>query len=300
MAPLVSVCIPAYNHEKYVDQTILSVINQTYQNFELIVIDDGSRDNTKATIEKLKEKYDFTFFSQPNQGLAKTLARLLQLSQGKYISFIASDDTMCPEKLELCVNLMESQTNLAFCHGRCQDINAAGEPIPGMDGRDKTAEWCAGSIFETLLNRGCFVSAPTTLIRKESLLNVGGIDESLEIEDWNLWLSLSHSHPVGFIEEVLAHYRLHGENTYWSKRNYYRMYMAEKRTIDRWAPLPQYRHVHQRYYLTWFYRLAVTNRATAIKYAFASLPSAWKSQYWKAWLRFVTGERFSRTGKKKQ
>jgi alpha-1,3-rhamnosyltransferase len=297
MSPLVSVCIPAYNHEKYVEETILSVLNQTYKNFELLVIDDGSRDSTKAVIERLKQKHEFYFSSQPNQGIAKTLARFLTLAKGKYISYVASDDTFCPTKLERCVTLMEEQPDLAFCHGRCQNINAASEPFPGMDGRDKTADWCAGSIFETLLNRGCFVSAPTTLIRKESLLNVGGIDENLEIEDWNLWLSLAHSSPVGFIEEVLAHYRIHGENTYWNKRNYYRMYMAEKRTIDRWATLPKYRHVHQKYSLNWFYRLAVTNRATALKYAIASLPSAGKSQYWKAWLRFVTGETFSRTSK---
>ena len=84
--PLVSVVVPCYNHEKYVKETIESIVNQTYKNIELIVIDDGSKDNSVKVIQELADKYGFTFIHRPNKGLSATLNEGIRLSKGKYFN----------------------------------------------------------------------------------------------------------------------------------------------------------------------------------------------------------------------
>ena len=98
--PLVSVVIPCYNHEKFVQDCIQSVIDQTYENIELIIIDDGSKDNSVKVIQELADKYGFTFIHRPNKGLSATLNEGIRLSKGKYFSAIASDDILFLEKIE--------------------------------------------------------------------------------------------------------------------------------------------------------------------------------------------------------
>jgi alpha-1,3-rhamnosyltransferase len=103
--PLVSVIVPAYNHERYVQETILSIINQTYKNIELIIIDDGSSDNTWGKIIDLqnicKDRFSRIDFSkQDNAGTCITLNRLIEKSSGEYIYLIASDDKAAPEAIE--------------------------------------------------------------------------------------------------------------------------------------------------------------------------------------------------------
>ena len=105
--PLVSVIVPCYNHEKYVEETIESIVNQTYENIELIVIDDGSKDASPQIIEELSKKYNFKFIHRSNKGLSATLNEGIRLSQGKYISVCASDDKLKLDKIEKQVKFME-------------------------------------------------------------------------------------------------------------------------------------------------------------------------------------------------
>ena len=96
--PKVSIIIPAYNHEKYVGETIQSVLDQTFNDFELIIINDGSTDNTEAEILKFKDdRIQYTF--QSNRGLSATLNRGIELARGEFFNFLPSDDMFLPEKL---------------------------------------------------------------------------------------------------------------------------------------------------------------------------------------------------------
>ena len=100
MEKLVSVIIPAYNHEKYIGDAINSVLNQTYKNIELIVEDDLSTDNTVKEIKKIKDKRLKTIFSKKNKGPVRTMNHLLSMCKGDYIAILGSDDIWYPEKLE--------------------------------------------------------------------------------------------------------------------------------------------------------------------------------------------------------
>jgi len=105
--------VPSYNHEKYIERCITSIYEQDYKYFELIVIDDGSTDESVKVLEKLKNKYDFYLECNENQGLAKTFNRgFRDLAKGKYLTFCASDDYWLPVKLSAQVKFMEE--NLQF------------------------------------------------------------------------------------------------------------------------------------------------------------------------------------------
>ncbi len=107
--PLVSIIVPSYNHARYINQCIESIYQQTYQYFELIVIDDGSKDNSKEVLIDLHNKYEFTLVFQENQGVAYTLNRgIKEFAIGKYITFCASDDYWVIDKLEKQVVFMEN------------------------------------------------------------------------------------------------------------------------------------------------------------------------------------------------
>ncbi len=116
--PLVSVVVPCYNHEKYVKETIESIINQTYKNIELIVIDDGSKDNSVQVIQEMADKHGFTFVHRPNKGLSATLNEGIRLSKGKYFCAIASDDILMLEKIEKQVTFMEANPEYGMCYGK--------------------------------------------------------------------------------------------------------------------------------------------------------------------------------------
>ena len=111
--PLVSVVVPCYNHEKYVKETIESIINQTYKNIELIVIDDGSKDNSVEAIKEMipaceKRFPRFEFRHRENKGLSATLNEMVDWAEGKYFTGCASDDIMLPSKISLLVEKLES------------------------------------------------------------------------------------------------------------------------------------------------------------------------------------------------
>jgi len=126
-SPLVSVLLPSYNHEKYIKYSILSVIDQTYQNIELIIIDDGSTDSTHQVIKKLLNTYDFQYKHRENKGLAKTLNELLSMSNGKYIALFSSDDKWDSNKIEEQVSIMEYNDKIELCFTDFYVIDQKGE-----------------------------------------------------------------------------------------------------------------------------------------------------------------------------
>ena len=128
MKPLISVIIPAYNHEKYIVQTIMSIIDQSYKNLELIIIDDGSSDNTWKVIKSLKEQClaRFTkveFITQKNQGICATLNKLISLTSGVYIYTIASDDMAKPNAIELIYEELVENTSYIVAVGDSEIID---------------------------------------------------------------------------------------------------------------------------------------------------------------------------------
>ena len=261
--PLVSVVVPCYNHEKYVKETIESIINQTYKNIELIVIDDGSKDNSVKVIQELADKYGFTFIHRPNKGLSATLNEGIRLSKGKYFSAIASDDILFLEKIEKQVKFMESNPKYGMCYGKI---------VYFEDSIKNTSEYSnsnkQGWVFDDLLNYGCFIPAPSTFMRKEVFETVGEYDENLWIEDWDMWLRISQKYQVGYIDEYLAYYRKHDTNI---SSQSLKMYKAEKQILEKYKDYENFDNVIKNKKIVWFSLLSRKYKKEAMKYFMHSI-----------------------------
>lgn len=210
--PLVSVVIPCYNHEKFVQDCIQSVIDQTYDNIELIIIDDGSKDNSVDKIKEMiplceKRFTNFEFRYRPNKGLSATLNEALEWCKGEYFSAIASDDCYTENKIFLQIKKINNNMNLVALSSNISYIDDDDNFIKDTEISNKIYS------FEDIFLSNYFLPAPSTLIRIKVLREIGGYDENRVVEDWDMWLKLSKYGDVFFMEEILSLYRLHGSNT---------------------------------------------------------------------------------------
>lgn len=129
-SPTVSVVIPAYNHEKYIEETIDSVLNQTYKPFEIIIIDDGSKDKTSEICELIASRNpSIKFFKQENQGAHNTINKGIGMTTGDYIAVLNSDDIFLPDKLEKCIKIIDTNPNTELVFGNVNFIDSDGKPI---------------------------------------------------------------------------------------------------------------------------------------------------------------------------
>jgi alpha-1,3-rhamnosyltransferase len=209
--PLVSVVISCYNHEDFIEDCILSVINQTYKNIELIVFDDGSVDKSADKLEELSKKHHFFFQRQENIGYTATLNRAIKLCKGKYVAFLGSDDMFLQDKIEKQVQFMEDREDIAVCGGAMAIINEAGVLLE----KQKKKPYREVDFNIMFNNRKAGPAAPTALMRLDVLRKVGGYDPDIRLEDLYLWLKITHhGYKLGIITDTLVYYRKHASNTH--------------------------------------------------------------------------------------
>lgn len=211
-SPLVSVVIPCYNHEKFIKDSIQSVIDQTYNNMELIIIDDGSKDSSvikiQEMIEACKERFvRFEFRHRANSGLSATLNEALEWCQGKYFSALASDDQMLDNKTKIQVKYLEKHDDVQAVMSSVNWIDSDNEII--SERKIPYQEYDFEDIF--LSKQSLY--ACTQISRLESLVSVGGYKVGCVIEDWYMWLKLSELGRIARLEDTLVNYRLHDDNT---------------------------------------------------------------------------------------
>ena len=209
--PLVTVVISSYNHEKYVSQSIESVVAQSYENIEIIVIDDGSKDQSVQIIASLAKKHDFTLIARENLGLARTLNEGIGLARGTYISFVASDDYYFPHRIGNAVRQLEKSTDkVAFVYCDGYIIDDAGQRI-GLFG-DRHPRPLVGSIYDNLLVGNWIPGMGVTF--KAEVLKQFKFDERFMIEDHTLFLRMfkDDKHELAFYNDLGFVYRWHGNN----------------------------------------------------------------------------------------
>ena len=210
--PLVSIVIPCYNHAQFVQETIQSVIDQDYENIELIIIDDGSKDNSVDVIQEMipacEERFvRFEFRYRPNKGLCATLNEALEWCEGEYLSCIASDDIMLPDKTSFQVQYLEvSQKSIGVFGGVDVLYNAAGVIKTSLKNSRKNN-------FNDVFTYKHYLPAPTQMLRLASVKRVGGYRDDLIIEDWSMWLFLTeHGGTLDYVDKVFSQYRRHSGN----------------------------------------------------------------------------------------
>lgn len=212
--PLVSVVIPCYNHQQFVQDSIQSVIDQTYQNIELIIIDDGSKDSSVEKIQRMipacEQRFTrFEFRSRPNKGLSATLNEALTWCCGTYISPIASDDMMFFSKIEKQVDILSKEKNIVAVFGAVELIDNNNKKIGEIRQTDKIFK------FDDLIYTDRFLPAPTQMIRLQCLKNIGGFIDGMIIEDWYIYLKLLEGgDKILYKDDLYSYYRNHGGNTF--------------------------------------------------------------------------------------
>ncbi|MCI5164771.1 MAG: glycosyltransferase [Candidatus Electrothrix sp. GM3_4] len=199
---VVSVIVPTYNCGEWIGQTIESVLAQTYDNFELIIVDDGSTDNTCEIIKKYLPVDNLQYVIQKNSGQASARNHGLKLASGQYVAYLDADDTWEPTKLERQI-LCLSKMNCQVCYTGLNYIGSDGELLGG------SGDCCSYSGKVTAqLFKANFVAFSTVMVERKYLLKVGGSRESIRrSDDWDLLLRLSVICNFCYLPEKLMDYR---------------------------------------------------------------------------------------------
>ena len=277
--PLVSVIIPCYNHEKYVTEAIESVINQSYQNIELIVIDDGSKDNSIKVIQKLADKYRFVFIHRKNKGLSATLNEGIKISKGTYFCVLASDDIYILDKIEKQVLFMEHNKEYGMCYGNMIQLDNK-----KIVNKTKVKNAKNGFVFDELLMFNFVIPALTVMIKKDIFNSIGFFDEKSFIEDYDMWLRISDKYKIGYLNQYLGYYRIHETNISKQTLN---MYKAQKIIIQKWSEYKNYHKALKKWKMIWFNVLSLNHKKEAKKYLIHTLLNMYNPRALNALFKYI-------------
>ena len=201
--PLISIIIPVYNGEKTIQKTIESVLQQTFKDFEIILINDGSQDSTLDVINNIKDER-LRVFSYPNAGVSTSRNRGLALARGEFISFLDADDLWTPDKLETQLKALQNNSQAAVAYSWSDWIDESGQFL--RSGGHITVN---GKVFEHLLVRDFIESGSNPLIRRQALDEVGEFEPSVTpAEDWDMWLRLAARYHYTTVPKVQILYRI--------------------------------------------------------------------------------------------
>ncbi|MBF8806851.1 MULTISPECIES: glycosyltransferase family 2 protein [Pseudomonas] len=239
--PLVTVIIASYNHARYIEASINSVINQTYKNIELLVIDDGSKDDSPAVLKRLQEQHGFDLRFQANQGLARTLNDAIARAKGDLIVPFGSDDIMLPHRIATQVEYMNGKPEVGICSANIETIDQDGNVMGAREQRNRNLPFRRLDFDDLFLDRKPGPMAATLMLRREALEKVGGFNHDIRLEDVYIELSIARAgYFIDVLGEVLAQYRDHPTNTFKNGR-----FMVDNvlRTFAVFSDHPQYEQV---------------------------------------------------------
>lgn len=197
----VSVIVPVYNGEKYIREAIDSILNQSYKDFEVIVIDDGSKDNTLSIVKEYDGKIRWK--SQENKGQASATNEGVKMAEGEYVAYLDADDVCMPERLEVQVKYLDNHLNVGLVYSSYYQMNSVGEIKRITKARPHD---------NFVLLQKDYIARSTVMHRKKCLDEVGLFDESISgDDDWDMWIRISEKFGVDYVERPLVKYRVHRE-----------------------------------------------------------------------------------------
>lgn len=208
--PAVSVILPTYNRAAFLGEAVASVLAQSFRNFELIIIDDGSSDSTAEVVCSFIDPR-LVFLQQENRGRSAARNRALGMARGRYIAFLDSDDVYLEDKLERQIAYMERRPDVDMIYTSAYCIDERGNLL---EGRNYVAT-VEGNIYEEVaFFQPVTITLPTVMVRREVIENVGGFDEAMDrFEDTDLWRRIAKKHRIGIIKEPTCRLRTHTDNT---------------------------------------------------------------------------------------
>lgn len=204
---LVSVTIPVYNGAEYVSDAIQSVLAQTYEAWELCVVDDGSTDETPRVLREFAAHPRVRIIRQVNRGVSAARNAGIAASAAPFLAFLDADDVWVPVNLARKVAYLISHPDVALVHSAVAIVDAALQPT------GRVVRGRSGEVLEPLLlGLEPVVNGPSSVLARRSIImELGGFDETLSTSaDWDLWVRLAARHPIAHLDEALVCYRLRG------------------------------------------------------------------------------------------
>ena len=224
--PKVSVIIPTYNRKKLIVRAIESVLAQTYRDFEIIIIDDGSNDETKNVLIPYQSRIKYLY--QENQGISAARNRGIKEAQGVYIAFLDSDDEWVEDKLAIQVDILDKNPPIGIIHNKLVILNDQGKKVGTKPAND------SGKTFQELIEFGGDLPTSSVLTRSECFQKVGLFDESLPtMEDFEMWIRIARNYEIyEFRHKCLAYsYSHEGQITKDTVKVYYGLVHMDKKIL---------------------------------------------------------------------
>lgn len=270
MHPKLSVIIASYNHQDYIAETLKSLEEQTFQDFEIIIVDDGSTDKTTEVAKNAQSRAQI--YTQENQGVVAARNRGIDLAKGKYICFVDSDDVVLPQRFAKQVALLDTDTNLGLVFADALIIDSKGETIGKFS---DVYPVVPGDVAQMLAMHYCFTPMITVMVRAGVLRKTGPFQKPGPISDYMKWIEVAHISKVHYDPEPLGCWRRHQAST--SKQankvnSYAKTRAALKRILRKYPTLEVeigkkiVRRYSRSYFLTAFWLAADGNVKRARKY----------------------------------
>jgi len=283
MNPLVTIIIISYNHNEYINDAIESVYQQSYDNFELLVIDNDSKDGTAGTLKKLSQKYDFKFIKQRNIGAPRTLNKYIPECRGIYIKSFSGDDYLHKDYLIEMVSFMEDNPFFGMAYCRTIFVNKNKEDIS----LNNNKRYKSGNVFKELIFKKYHPPAPSYIFRKDILIELGLFDCRLKyIEDFYILLSISKEYSIGFLDKYLVYQRKHEDNLTFNA-NYERQIEEGWIIIYRYNYLEYFKSVKNHFNLHLFAFFSRIDKNYSIKYFIKSLPVCYEKRFIRSTLHMI-------------
>ena len=275
MNPKLSVVIASYNHQDYIAETLKSLEEQTFQDFEVIMIDDGSKDKTVEVAANAPSRAQIHV--QENQGVVAARNRGIGLAEGQYICFVDSDDVVLPDRFAKQVGLLDADPELGLVYADALIIDSAGQTI-GKFG--DVYPVVPGDTAQMLVAHYCFTPMITVMVRAEVLRKTGPFQKPGPISDYMKWIEVAHLSKVHYDPEPLGCWRRHQTST--SKqankvKSYAKTRTAIRNILRKYPTLQENiekkitRRFSRSYFLTGFWLAADGNVKRARKYYFKAL-----------------------------
>ena len=202
--PTVSVIIHTYNNEKFIAETVESVLNQTYKDYEIIVVDDGSEDGTRDALIPYMQKIRYHY--KENGGIASAKNAGISLSETEFVAFLDHDDLWVPDKLQLQMEHFNENPQIGLVYAKYTSFR------DGKELRTKPEKGYSGWIFKELLAKS-FIQTSTVVVKRECLDAVGPYDETFSLGDeYDMFLRIAQKFQCGFVDKGLTRYRVHDTN----------------------------------------------------------------------------------------
>lgn len=267
---IISVIMPVYNGEQYIEAAIQSVLAQSYSGFEFIIIDDGSIDNTATLVKKYLSDKRIRYYYQSNAGISEARNKGLELSLCEYVAFIDCDDVWMPQKLELQLEALINAPDIALIYNNVTYIDEEDRII----GHQKYS--VQENFYKEMLLQNYVDNGSVPLIKKECFDKVGYFNPNISGEDWDMWIRIAKEYKLLGINEYLVKYRIYPKSM---SKNYKKMIEGLIWILDREfkdAPVQIWDIKNKAYAYRYFYSFGVARNLLQNKDAFQYLVTALK------------------------